>query len=125
MLKMQQHFGKEYGWSSKVKHKRDAEWTEKAKKMSSEKQNTMKSTKDDVKRKLKSVPDWKWARPDKIQGFWLKSFTTVHEVLATVLNECVEVGDVLGWFFEGGTVLVMKDSKKGAEIDMETSDRNH
>ena len=85
----------------------------------------MKSTKDDVKRKLKSVPDWKWARPDKIQGFWLKSFTTVHEVLATVLNECVEVGDVLGWFFEGGTVLVMKDSKKGAEIDMETSDRNH
>ena len=68
--------------------------------MSSEKQNTMKITKDDVKRKLKSVPDWKGARPDKIQGFWLKSFTTVHEVLATVLNECVEVGHVLGWFFE-------------------------
>ena len=29
----------------------------------------MKITKDDVKRKLKSMPDWKGAGPDKIQGF--------------------------------------------------------
>ena len=85
-------------WSTKVEHKRDAEWIDKAKeKMPSEKQNTVKITKDDVKGKLKSVPDWKGAGPDKIQGFWLKSFTAVHEVLATVLNECLEVGDVPGW----------------------------
>ena len=32
--------------------------------------------------------------PDKIQGCRLKSLTAVHEVLATVLNECIEVGDV-------------------------------
>ena len=35
------------------------------------------------------------AGPDKIQGFLSKFFTVVHEVLATVLNECIEVGDVL------------------------------
>ena len=35
-------------------------------KMPSEKKNTVKITKDDVKRKLKSMPDWKGARPDKI-----------------------------------------------------------
>ena len=34
------------------------------------KQNTVKITKDDVKRKLKSMPDWRGAGPDKIQGFW-------------------------------------------------------
>ena len=38
----------------KVEHKQDAEWIDKAKeKMPSKKQNTVKITKDDVKRKLK------------------------------------------------------------------------
>ena len=55
--------------------------------MPSEKQNTVKITKDDVKRKLKSMPDWKGAGPHKIQGFWLKFFTAVYEALAIVLNE--------------------------------------
>ena len=84
-------------WSTKVEHKRDAEWIDKAKeKMPSEKQNTVKITKDDVKRKFKSMSDWKRAGPDKIQGFWLKSFRAVHEVLAKFLNECIEPGDVPG-----------------------------
>ena len=64
--------------------------------MPTEKQITVKMTKVDVKRKLKSMPDWKGAGPDNIQGFWLKSFTAVHGVLATVLNECIEVGDAPG-----------------------------
>ena len=39
MLKMQQHFGKGI-WSTKVEHKRNAEWIDKAsEKMPSEKQN--------------------------------------------------------------------------------------
>ena len=37
--------------------------------MPSEKQIIVKITKDDAKRKLKSVPDWKGAGLDKIQGF--------------------------------------------------------
>ena len=60
--------------------------------MPSEKQNAVKITKGDVKRKLKSVPDWKRAGPDKIQGFWLKSFTTALEVLATFLNDAQRLG---------------------------------
>ena len=83
--------------------------------MSSEKQNTVKITKNDVTRKLKAMPDWKRAVADKIQGFWLKSFTTAHEVVATVLNECIDVGDIPGCLVEGRTIPVMKDSKKGAE----------
>ena len=80
--------------------------------MPSEKQNTVNITKDDVKRKLKSMPDWKGAGPDKIQGFWLKSFTALHGVLAAALNECIEAG----WLVEGRTILVMKDSKNGTEV---------
>ena len=40
----------------------------------------------------------------------------MHEVLATFLNECIEVGDVAGWLVEGRTILVMKDSKKVTEV---------
>ena len=104
-------------WSTKVEHKRDAGWIGKVKeKMPSEKQNTVNINEDDFKRKLKSMPDWKGAGPDKIQGFWLKSFTALHGVLAAALNECVEVGDVPGWLVEGRTILVMKDSKNGTEV---------
>ena len=104
-------------WSTNVEHKRDAGWIGKVKeKMPSEKQNTVNITKDDIKRKLKSMSDWKGAGPDKIQGFWLKSFTALHGVLAAALNECIEVGDVPGWLVEGRTILVMKDSKNGTEV---------
>ena len=70
----------------------------------------MKITKDDVKRKLKSIPDWKGAGPDNIQGFRLKSFTAVREVLATFFNEFIEVGDIPGWLVEGRAILVLEDS---------------
>ena len=104
-------------WSTKVEHKRDVGWIGKVKEnMPSERQNTVNITKDDVKRKLKSMPDWKGAGPDKIQGFWLKSFTALHGVLAAALNKCIEAGDVPGWLVEEITILVMKDSKNGTEV---------
>ena len=84
--------------------------------MPSEQQNTGKITKDDVKKNLKSMPDQNGAGHDKIQGFWLKSFKAVHEVLAIFFNECIEVGDVTSWLVEGRTILVMKDSKNGTEV---------
>ena len=104
-------------WSTKVEHKQDAEWINKAKEnMPSKKQNTVKITKDDVETKLKSMPDWNGSGPDKIHGFWLRSFKAVHEVQVTVLNECIEEGDVPGWLVEVRTVLMLKDSKKGTEM---------
>ena len=98
--------------------------------MLSEKQNTVKITKDNVKRKLKSVPDWKGAGPDKIQGFWWKSFTAVHEVLAAVLNECIEVGDISEWLvgderFEERYWSGELQTNCLTQIDMKASDRNH
>ena len=81
-----------------------------------EKQNTVKITKDDVKTKLNSMPDWTVAGPDKNQGFWLKFFTVVHEVLDTFFNECIEVGDVPGWLVKGRSIIVIKYSKKSTEV---------
>ena len=52
----------------------------------------------------------------KILGFWLKPFPVVHEVLATVLNKCKELGNVPDWLVEGKTILVMKYSEKNTEV---------
>ena len=108
MLKMQQDDEKEYG-VQKLSISGMQSGLTKQKRMPFEKQKTVKITKDDVKRNLKSMPDWKVAGPDKIRGFWLKSFTAVCKVLDTVLNECIEVGDVPGWLVEGRTILVMRE----------------
>ena len=50
------------------------------------------------------------------ETFFKESFTAVREVLATILNECIEVGDVPVWLLAARTILAMKDSKKGAEV---------
>ena len=42
-------------------------------------------------------------------------FTSIHEVLTTALNECIE-GDVPGWLVKGRTILVIKDPEKSAEV---------
>ena len=65
-------------WSTRFEQKQDANGLTKQKRRCHLKNNTVKITKGDVKRRLKSMPDWKGAGPDKTQGFWLKSFPTVH-----------------------------------------------
>ena len=62
--------------------------------MAFEKRNAVRITKNEVKRNLKSMPNWKGAGPGKIGRFWLKSFTVIHEVFATALNECIEIEGV-------------------------------
>ena len=111
ILKIQQHFGKQY-----VVRKSSMSKMQNGLTMQKRKYHLKNRIQNYVTRKLKSMADWKEAWPDKIQGFWLKSYTAVHEVLATVLNECAEVGDVTKWLVEGRTILVVKDSKKGAEV---------
>ena len=93
--------------STSVKHKQDAEWINK-----SREQNAVKITKDEVTRKLKSMPHWKGAGPDKIQGFWFKSFTAMHKVLTAALNECTEKEVVPGWLVERKTILEMKEGSQ-------------
>ena len=44
--------------------------------------------------------------------------TAILEVLATVLSECIEIGEVPGWLVEGRTILVMKDPKKDTKKEI-------
>ena len=78
------------------------------------KKNTVKSLRMMLKENSSQCQIGK--KQDKILGFWLKPFTALHKVLATVLNKCKEVGYVPDWLVEGRTILVIKYSEKNTEV---------
>ena len=72
MLKMLQHSGKEYGVQMSSLSRMENGLTKQKRRCHLKNRIQWKSRriKDDVKIKLKSLPDWKGAGPDKIQDFW-------------------------------------------------------
>ena len=47
-----------------------------------------------------------------VRAFWFKTFTSLHSVLATALQECLNKGYVPEWMVRGRTVLIQKDPAK-------------
>ena len=42
-----------------------------------------------LKKILGRMPNWKSPGPDLVQGFWLKSFSSLHERVRLQLKECL------------------------------------
>ena len=59
------------------------------------------------------MPNWKSPGPDLVQGFWLKSFSSLHERVRLQLKECFNSGFVPRWLTRGRTSLLQKDKSKG------------
>ena len=59
------------------------------------------------------MPNWKSPGPDLVQGFWLKSFSSLHERVRLQLKECLDSGFVPSWLTRGRTSLPQKDKSKG------------
>ena len=47
-------------------------------------------TKDKMRRVMRKMPNWKSPGPDNVQGYWLKSLTSLHEKLVMLLQECLD-----------------------------------
>ena len=62
------------------------------------------------------MPNWKSPGLDGIQGYWLKRFTSLHEMIAQELNQCLVTGKVPAWMVEGRTVSIQKDPNKGNAV---------
>lgn len=62
------------------------------------------------------MPIWKSQGPDGMQGYWLKTFTVLHERIATQLNECLCLRSVPEWLTKGKIMLVVKDKEKGGDV---------
>ena len=59
------------------------------------------------------MPNWKSPGPDLVQGFWLKTFSSLHERVKLQLKECLDSGLVLSFLTRGRTSLLQKDKSKG------------
>ena len=62
---------------------------------------------------VKRSSHWKAAGPVGVRAFWFETFASLHYVLATALQECLNKGDVPEWMVKGKTVLIQKDPAKG------------
>ena len=58
------------------------------------------------------MPNWKSPGPDLVQGFWLRSFSSLHERVR-LQKECLDSGFVPSWLTRGTTSLLQKDKSKG------------
>ena len=70
-------------------------------------------TEEDVVNQVKRSLSWKVVGPNGVRAFWFKTLTSLHSVLVTALQECLNKGDIPEWMVKGRTVLIQKDPAKG------------
>ena len=68
-----------------------------------------------VKKAAKGMTGWKSPGKDKIQGYWIKNLSSLHERLAWQLQSVVE-GYIPEWISQGRTSLIMKNIDIGRKV---------
>ena len=101
-------------WSKRKEHHKDAEWLKDVKELEQDEgRDKIDLTKDKMMRVMRKMPNWKAPGLDKVQGYWLKNLTPLHEKLVVYLQECLDSGVVPEWLTKRRTVLIQKDKAKG------------
>ena len=101
-------------WSQSADHKKDAKWLQDLRsEVNLKKQEKIDITTGRLKKIFGRMPNWKSPGPDLVQGFWLKSFSSLHERVRLQLKECLDSGFVPSWLTRGRTSLLQKDKSKG------------
>ena len=76
-------------------HKKDAKWLQDMRsEVNVKKQEKLDTTTGSLKKILGRMPNWKSPDPDLVQGFWSKTFSSLHERVRLQLKECL-VGSCL------------------------------
>ena len=78
-------------------------------------QEDISITVQDIRNGVSKITNWKAAGPDLVQGFWFKKLTGLHSRLQECLQDCICQGNVPEWMVRGRTVLIQKDTVKGAQ----------
>ena len=94
-------------WSQSANHKKDAKWIQNLRsEVNVKRQEKIDITSGSLKKILGRIPNWKSPGPDLVQGFWLKSFSVLHERVRLQLKECLDSGFVPSWLTRGRTSLL-------------------
>ena len=108
-------------WSVEKEHNKKANWLKELKEEMSNKHHIQEGlviTVDMITRQCRKMPNWKAPGKDKVQGFWIKSMTNLHERIAEQLNGIlIGENDLPGWMTYGHTILCQKDVSKGNAVE--------
>ena len=69
-----------------------------------------------MKKQFRKVKNWKATGPDGLQGYWMKTFTSDHERIATQLQLYLDMNETSDWLTTGKTVLIMKTTEKENDV---------
>ena len=93
---------------------KDAKWLQDLRSEANvKKQEKIDITTASLKEILNRMPNWKSSGPDLVKGFWLKTFSSLHERVRLQLKECLDSGFVPSWLTRGRTLSLQKDKSKG------------
>ena len=103
--------------SEEVGHNERASWLEDVEVEFSitEGQEDISITVEDIRNGVSKMANWKAAGPDLVQGFWFKKLTGLHSRMQECLQDCICQGNVPEWMVRERTVLIQKDTAKGAQ----------
>ena len=76
-------------------------------------QNDAVITNEDVIKQVHQMPYWKSSGLDYIQELWLKTFSSLYQTIADILNNELQSVSIPEWTLESRTELIQKDPTKG------------
>ena len=76
-------------------------------------QNDAVITNEDVIKQVHQMPYWKSSGLDYIQELWLKTFSSLYQTIADILNNELQGVSIPEWTLESRTELIQKDPTKG------------
>ena len=101
-------------WSQSADHKKEAKWLQDLRSgVNDKKQEKIDITTGSLKKILGRMSNWKSPGRDLVQGFLLKNFSSLHEMVRFQLKECLDPGFVPSWLTRRRTLLLQKVKSKG------------
>ena len=105
-------------WEKGVTHNENVEWLPGVRESLdihiTDNQSNPTITPDQVSGHVKGMVNWSSPGHDGLHAFWIKHFTSLHEVIANQMNNCLIESTVPRWMTNGKTYRIMKDSNKGS-----------
>ena len=72
-------------------HNKNTEWLKELRSERNEvKQSNIQITTEMVTQQTRKVPIWKCPGPNRVQGYWLKTFPALHERIATQMDDMID-----------------------------------
>ena len=102
-------------WEEEVEHNEDAAWIPAVREElgKAEEQSPFVITETLVSNRVRKMANWSSPGIDGLNAFWLKHFSSLHEIIASQLMDCLSTSSLPEWMTTGRTYLLMKDPAKG------------